>query len=56
MAEGSGSVCPFCQVTFKALGRHLPRCKQRKNREYKIYLSSGKSSPAVPKVRKEDFI
>ena len=31
--------CPFCGLSFKRLGSHLSRCKQRGGRDYSVYLS-----------------
>ena len=33
------TACPFCGNPYKKLGNHLPRCKQRDNRDYSAYLS-----------------
>ena len=35
----STSTCPFCHQSFKRLGCHLPKCKQRGDRDYSVYLS-----------------
>ena len=33
------STCPFCHLSFVRLGCHLPKCKQRGDRDYSAYLS-----------------
>lgn len=38
--------CPFCEITFKFLGKHLPRCEKREGREYAHFLKK-----KIPKVR-----
>ena len=37
---GSASTCAFCHKGgFKRLGNHLPRCPERKGRDYSLFLS-----------------
>ena len=45
----TSSVCPFCNKTFKVLGKHLQYCKERKGRPYGDFLavSSGSQRKAT---------
>ena len=45
----TSSVCPFCNRTFKVLGKHLLYCKERKGRPYAAVLavSSGSQRKAT---------
>ena len=40
----TSSVCPFCNKTFKVLGKHLQCCKERKGRPYDDFLAVSSSS------------
>ncbi len=33
------SACPLCARSFQRLGNHLPRCSERADRDYSMYLS-----------------
>ena len=48
--QKTSSVCPFCNKTFKVLGKHLQYCKERKGRPYSDYLavSSGSQHTTIP--------
>ena len=55
------SDCPFCGKQFKAVGNHLPRCKERDGRDYSSYLSkktlynkakAGSSRKSCPKCHR----
>ena len=47
--QKTSSVCPFCNKTFKVLGKHLQYCKERKGRPYADFLavSSGSQRKAT---------
>ena len=54
--------CPFCAREFKSLGNHLPKCKERHDRDYSSYLSkktldrkakTGSSRKSCPKCHKK---
>lgn len=54
--------CPFCAREFKSLGNHLPKCKERHDRDYSSYLSkktldrkakTGSSRRSCPKCHKK---
>ena len=54
--------CPFCAREFKSLGNHLPKCKERHDRDYSSYLSkktldrkakTGNSRKSCPKCHKK---
>ena len=54
--------CPFCTREFKSLGNHLPKCKERHDRDYSSYLSkktldrkakTGNSRKSCPKCHKK---
>ena len=44
--------CPFCGLSFKRLGSHLSRCKQRGGRDYSVYLSRQPARDPRPKRAK----
>ena len=44
--------CPFCGLSFKRLGSHLSRCKQRGSRDYSVYLSRQPARDPRPKRAK----
>ena len=40
LCAGSASTCTFCHKGgFKRLGNHLPRCPERKGRDYSLFFS-----------------
>ena len=39
-SQGPTTPCPFCGRLFKRLGCHIPKCKERGDRDYSAYLSS----------------
>jgi len=45
--------CPFCNQLFKKLGIHLPHCKERRGKDFSMYLSrktiQKKAGPASSK-------
>ena len=46
------STCPFCELSFKRLGNHLPHCKHRDGRDYH-HLLSQKTLSKKNKSRKQ---
>ncbi len=42
MADVATTKCPFCEESFKTVGKHLPRCMERQGRDYKQYLGGAK--------------
>ena len=48
--QKTSSVCPFCNKTFKVLGKHLQYCKERKGRPYAdvLAVSSGSQHTTIP--------
>ena len=42
--QKTSSVCPFCNETFKVLGKHLQYCKERKGRPYCDFLAVSSGS------------
>ena len=43
--------CPFCEASFRSVGKHLKHCNKRDGRPYDMFLScSTTKRPSKPKV------
>ena len=49
-AQVVATACPFCDLLFRQVGEHIPRCRERNGREYSAYL--GRNSKMTVSRRK----
>ena len=52
LPQNATTPCPFCGLSFKRLGSHLSRCRQRDGRDYSVYLSWQPARDLRPKRAK----